>query len=257
LKESESKVTTPAPTKKTRIMTNEKKGTKQETSGETPTPTANKLGDAIVTLLPDGRLACVIFLKAKYDPNYFSLKISTCGRKVIGKKKVRPSALKANAIYKGLPWADDSQNLHVSTMQSELDRLAKTMVDKDFWEEEVLIQTPFPVIPTFVDEKGEPTDAIDFNGDDDGTQWIFFWLKGAHAKTTTSAPKIRTRNTYYEDDEDDESYTEETVVDEIDSVKAEMDEKFQEVQRQMRQQNEMLQQQLEILLRGMQQEQIF
>jgi hypothetical protein len=43
LKEGKSKVAIPAPTKKTRIMTNEKKGTRQETSGETPTPTANKL----------------------------------------------------------------------------------------------------------------------------------------------------------------------------------------------------------------------
>jgi hypothetical protein len=92
--------------------------TRMSESRKTTTRHCNKLGHSIIVELQDGWLACVIFLKSKYDPNHFTLNISECGRKVLGKKKCPPSVLTAGTIYKQCRWSNDKQTLHISTMQS-------------------------------------------------------------------------------------------------------------------------------------------
>jgi hypothetical protein len=104
-----------------------------------------------------------------------------------------------------------------------------------------------------VDEKGKPTTVIDFDSDDDGMQWIYFWMKGKHVRDDVIAsPTIRTRTA-----DEENSFMEEEISDneEEDGVlKAEMDQKFTAIQRQMQAQNEVLQQQLQALMGTMQQQ---
>ncbi len=235
--EDEEEITPPTPKKTTR---KEPVGrTKIEpVSATKPEPIRsksnkmNRLGDQILVVLPKGLFLVAVWVECNLDNIEFI--ISEDGFSVIKRTK-KPNPSNASDLLSHYSWARDSDNVVVSTLDDKLNEIKKN--DAVEWKESELITLPKEVIRVFVDNRGRPLGdkeaSVGHHTDTDGRKIVTFFLKTVDAhRTTPSKAKFSSSGpsgmTVEEDDLSSSMY-EETV----EEVKAEMEDRFNDMARNM------------------------
>jgi hypothetical protein len=154
------------------------------------TMTNNVLGKKILTEYPDGRFSCVVKLNSGFNGTFV---VSEDGTKVIQKEYVPSTLCCAKNIYYKMGL--DDQDVHVVTLQAEIDRLKKDAKKGEggfHYDETVIFNLPVEVVTTFVDNKGNPDHRVNIGTDKDGVEWAYFFMVGIQAKKVSSPePKIQ------------------------------------------------------------------
>ena len=223
--------------------------------------TMNVLGKHMVVPLPKG--LCFVGVWAECNLSNLEFIISEDGCSVIQRTK-KPNPKDASSFLAHYPWSRDADNVVVSSVDDALQQLMRNQSsEKEMWTETELVSLDKEVIRVFVDNRGKPlvgenVPSVGHRTDEDGRKVITFFLKTVDAHRTSPAKAKFAGNTHPSGmniggDEEGSMFAEETV----DDVRAEMDERFDEVQtamqKMMMQQQQTIQQQMQSMMAFMQQ----
>lgn len=129
----------------------------------------NSMGRRIVTTLPNGLIACIVWVDTKLDNMH--VVVSQDGFS-IKKATKKPKQETAQDLLSKFSWSRDKNNAVVMALNAELDEIK----DDSDPNEATIITVDEEVVRDFYDCNGEPS-KIDWTIDDDGYQYITFYLK--------------------------------------------------------------------------------
>ena len=205
----------------------------------------NELGKKIVVPLPLGLYFVGIW--AECNLKNIEYVISEDGFSVVQRVK-KPNPKSASDLLSFYTWHNDQLNVVVRSVEDALIKLKDKTSAEDKWTESEIVTLEEEVIRVFVDSRGNPLeeDEVGHRVDEDGRQFITFFLKTVEAHRTTPKKATFGRGSpngmnVGGDDESEAMFEEQTV----EEVRAEMDELRNDIAKQHKQQMEMQRAQME------------
>ena len=235
----------------------------QKISTKSQTTMANELGKKIVGTLPKGIILCIIWVDTKLSNLDFYF--GDDGYSVKMKTRIPNPADASELLGHYGAWSSDKQNVAVSTLD---DILLAIKGDKptDRWEETEIVTAEEELVKAFVDNRGKPLEKknIGHRTDKEGRQYITFFLKTLRAQQSqhTAArscfggshnpgPNGMDIGEEGEEGEDGDELHDESIYEDVEGIKADMDDRFSDMSNRMQQSQAQMQQQLASMMNMM------
>lgn len=143
----------------------------------------------------DGRVVGVCQLPSGWQGEFY---FSDDCTKVLRTTEVRPAMTSAMTILKrlGLP----TDNVNRVNLQAHIDEKKKKHMLQQSREhgtrqavvKDIVFELPYPCKPKFCNHEGVPSNEVNIDSAEDGTEWAYMFMRGVHAVVEEpSKPKMR------------------------------------------------------------------